>query len=84
VQRHGGREFGADLRYSWRCSKDRDIRVRDPQGQVQIIEGKRGCGEAFYESDVPKTNAGDTPYEIVCGSCGALLRAFANLDNIRP
>jgi len=82
VQRQGGKEFGADLRYSWRCSKDRDIRVRDSVGQVQVIEGKKGCGEAFYQEDVPKVN-GEVPYEIVCGQCGALLRAFANLDNLR-
>jgi len=82
VQRHGGKEFGADLRYSWRCSKDRDIRVKDGQGQTQVVEGRKGCGEGFYQEDVPKTIAGDVPYEIVC-TCGALLRAFANVDNIR-
>ena len=82
VQRHAGQEFGADLRYSWRCSKERDIRARDTQGQVQVVEGRKGCGEAYYQEDVPKVN-GEVPYEIVCGQCGALLRAFANLDNIR-
>jgi hypothetical protein len=81
---HAGKQFGADLRYSWRCSKDRDIRARDAQGQVQVVEGKKGCGEAYYAEDVPKDAAGNTPYEITCGQCGALLRAFANLDNLRP
>lgn len=79
----GGKEFGADLRYSWRCSKDRDIRVRDGAGAYQVIEGKKGCGEAFYEEDVPKGADGKVPYEIRCSGCGASLRAFANLDNIR-
>ena len=83
VQQQGGKEFGADLRYSWRCSPDRDIRVRDGQGQVQVIENKKGCGESYYQEDVPRTATGEVPYEIVCGNCGALLRAFANLDNIR-
>ena len=83
VQQHGGKQFGADLRYSWRCSKDRDIRARDPQGQVQVIEGKKGCGASFYQEDVPKGANGEVPYEITCGDCGALLRAFANLDNLR-
>jgi hypothetical protein len=83
VQRHAGKQFGADLRYSWRCSKDRDIRVKDPAGQVQVVEGKKGCGESYYQEDVPKTPSGEVPYEIVCGNCGALLRAFANLDNLR-
>ena len=83
VQRHAGKQFGADLRYSWRCSKDRDIRARDQAGQVQVIEGKKGCGEAYYQEDVPKNADGQVPYEIQCGNCGALLRAFANLDNLR-
>lgn len=83
VQRHAGEEFGADLRYSWRCSPDRDIRARDAQGSVQVVEGHKGCGEAYYQEDVPKLADGSVPYEINCGSCGALLRAFANLDNLR-
>src|SRR5262245_47408355 len=83
VSKHGGKEFGADLRYSWRCSKDRDIRAKDAQGQVQVVEGKKGCGEAYYQEDVPKGADNQVPYEITCGQCGALLRAFANLDNLR-
>ena len=83
VQRHAGQEFGADLRYSWRCSKDRDIRARDGVGQVQVVEGKKGCGESYYQEDVPKGPDNLVPYEITCGQCGALLRAFANLDNMR-
>jgi hypothetical protein len=83
VGAQGGKQFGADLRYSWRCSKDRDVRARDAQGQVQVIENKKGCGESYYQEDVPKGANGEVPYEITCGNCGALLRAFANLDNIR-
>ena len=83
VSRNGGKEFGADLRYSWRCSTDRDIRARDPQGAVQVVEGKKGCGESYYQEDIPKDATGAVPYEIQCGQCGALLRAFANLDNLR-
>lgn len=83
VQRHVNKQFGADLRYSWRCSKDRDIRARDTAGQVQVVEGHKGCGEAYYQEDVPKSADGSVPYEITCGNCGALLRAFANLDNLR-
>jgi|SRR5262245_34638580 len=83
VQRHAGKEFGADLRYSWRCSKDRDIRARDAAGQLVTVEGHKGCGASYYQEDVPKGPDGQVPYEIKCGDCGALLRAFANLDNIR-
>jgi len=83
VQRHAGKQFGGDLRYSWRCSKDRDIRARDGAGAVQVIEGKKGCGEAYYQEDVPKDATGQMPSEVTCSNCGALLRAFANLDNLR-
>ena len=83
IQRHGGREFSAAIRYSWKCSKDRDIRTRDGAGQIQVVDGKKGCGEIYYEEDVQKGPGGEVPYETTCGNCHALLRAFANLDNIR-
>jgi hypothetical protein len=83
LQRHAGREFGAEIHYSWKCSADREIRVRDNAGQIQVVEGKKGCGEPYYQEDVPKGPNGEIPYEITCGNCGALLRAFANLDNLR-
>lgn len=83
VQKHAGQEFGGDLRYNWRCSKDRDVRAKTPDGRTEVITGKKGCGSAYYEEDVPKNAAGDTPFEIQCEQCGAVLRAFANLDNIR-
>lgn len=81
---HAGKEFGADLRYSWRCGSERDIRVKDAAGAVQVVEGHKGCGEAYYQEDVPRNPVDNTvPYEITC-SCGALIRAFANMDNLRP
>jgi hypothetical protein len=83
LKKHPGGEFGADIRYSWRCDSTRPIRTRDNQGVVQVVENQKGCGEAFYQEDVPKNADGTTPYEITC-TCGALLRAWANLDNIRP
>ncbi len=85
LKKHQGREFGADITYSWRCSKDRDIRVKNPQsGAPTVVEGQKGCGEGYYENDVApmKLADGSLPYEITC-SCGALLRAFANLDQFR-
>ena len=82
LRAHAGKEFGADLRYSWRCSADRDIRVKDASGATQVVENHKGCGEAYYQEDVPKAGDGSTPYEITC-QCGAALRAFANMDNLR-
>lgn len=82
LQAQAGKEFSADLRYSWKCSDQRNIRVRDAAGAVQEVENQKGCGNAYYQEDVPKGADGKVPYEIVC-QCGALIRAFANLDNLR-
>jgi hypothetical protein len=79
------KQFGADIRFSWKCSDSRNIRVRDAQGAVQEVEGRKGCNTAFYQEDLPnggKDASGNVPTQIQC-TCGALLRAFANLDNIR-
>jgi hypothetical protein len=78
------KEFGGDMRWSWRCSTTRDIRVKDAAGNTVVQEGKKGCGESYYQEDVDKNPAtGEFPLEIACGKCGALLRAFGNIDNIR-
>lgn len=78
-----GKEFGADIRWSWRCSKDRVIRVRDAQGQlIEAPDGKKGCGETYYQEDVQPLATGEYALEAGC-TCGAVLRAFGNLDNIR-
>jgi len=81
--RHAGKEFGADIAYRWLCSDQRDIRTKDAQGNTVVVEGKKGCGENFYQNDVAKVN-GQVPYEILCPNCHGTLRAWANLDNMRP
>jgi hypothetical protein len=83
VKAQAGKEFGADIRYSFKCSDSRNIRVKDAQGAIQEVENQKGCGNAYYEADVPKNQDGTTPTQIQC-QCGALLRAFANMDNLRP
>jgi len=85
VRTYGGKEFGADLRWSWRCSEGRNIRVKNEAGETVEVPDKKGCGESFYQEDVQnlKKPDGEWPLEISC-SCGAVLRAFGNLDNIRP
>lgn len=85
VQRHAGQQFGGEIRYSWRCSKERDIRVKTPDGQYQTIDGQKGCGEAYYQEDAQKNADGSVPTEITCANpnCHATLRAWPNLDNLR-
>lgn len=84
IKKYAGKEFGADVSFSWRCSKDRNIRVADPQdpdGKLTEVENTPGCGKGYYQRDVQKVE-GQFPLQIQC-ACGAVLRAFANLDSIR-
>lgn len=81
--------FTADLSYSWTCSESRDI-YKTVDGAVVKQEGIKGCGRKFYqdtrtqkpEQKIGRGADGLYPYELAC-SCGATVRAFANLDNIR-
>lgn len=85
VKQQAGKEFGADIRFSWKCDPKRNIRVKDAEGSLQEVEGKLGCTTAYYQEDLPqggKDASGMVPTQIQC-QCGAVLRAFANLDNIR-
>ena len=85
VRTFGGREFGADIRWSWRCGENRNIRTKNEKGETVEVPDKKGCGESFYQEDVlqlKNAETGEFPLEISC-SCGAVLRAFGNLDNIR-
>ncbi len=85
VQTQAKKQFGADIRFSWKCATNRNIRVRDANGAIQEVEGHKGCGTAYYQEDLPnggKQADGQVPTQIQC-TCGALLRAFANLDNLR-
>lgn len=87
LQQQSNKEFGADLRYSWKCSADRNMRVFKTDPQTGLRAGteetqQKGCGNSYYQEDVPKGADGLVPYELQC-QCGAALRAFANLDNLR-
>lgn len=82
VRTYGGKLFGGDLRWSWRCGKNRNVRMKDAANNTIEIPDKKGCGEAYYQEDVPKDVSGEFPLEIQC-KCGAVLRAFGNIDNIR-
>lgn len=77
-----GKEFGADITYSWVCSPDRDIYAMDAEGKTQKVEGQKGCGKKYYMKDIPKGEDGKVPTQIQC-ACGAAVRCFANLDNLR-
>jgi hypothetical protein len=75
-----GKEFGATLEYSYRCSDQREAYFDDGQGGQQRVEGRMGCGSRWYQRDVPKVD-GVQPVRIQCSNpeCGASVRAFPNL-----
>lgn len=90
VGKFGGKEFGADISFSWSCNPERDVRVDEGGDKLVVKEGRRGCGNKYYQAErakkpeqkIEKVN-GEYPLEIEC-ACGAVLRAFANLENLRP
>lgn len=85
------KEFKADISYSWICGEDRDIRVADASGNHVVVEGEKGCGRKFYQDDqtqraeqkIARLPNGEYPYEITCPCKNNVIRAFANLNNIR-
>lgn len=79
-----GKEFGADVEWSYYCSPKKDIYADDGAGGTQKVEGKAGCGARYYQSQVGKVE-GKQPLRITCGNpeCGASIRAFANLSAFR-
>lgn len=82
LAKYAGREFVADVEWSAWCSDQKDIRGVDENGNVQVIEGQKGCGERVYQRDIPKVD-GQYAQTFSCPSCNALLRAFANLARFR-
>jgi hypothetical protein len=75
-----GKEFGATVEFSYRCSDQREAYFDDGQGGQQRVEGRMGCGSRWYQRDVPKVD-GQQPVRITCTNpdCGASVRAFPNL-----
>lgn len=82
TNKYAGKEFGADLSYSFVCNSNRDIRIQNAEGKFEDVVGQNGCGKKYYQKDLQKDDTGNYPHEIAC-ECGAVLRVFANLENLR-
>lgn len=86
LQTFGGKEFSGDIEYSWVCNDKKNIRTKrdpnDPNSPTDEVQNQPGCGRKYYAKDVPKLADGTTPLQIQC-ECGGIVRAFANLNNIR-
>lgn len=82
-------EFGADLEWSWSCNPNRDAYFDDGQGgQATALNAAtganiQGCGARYYQGAVAKVD-GAYPLRLQCATCGASVRAFANLTRFRP
>lgn len=77
-----GKTFSADVEYSYACNPKREAQVPDGAGGYTSM-GKNGCNERYYQSQVTKNPDGTMPDRVVC-TCGAHVRGFANLTNIKP
>lgn len=84
LQKYAGKEFSADVEFSYRCNPDKDAYFDDGAGGQQKVEGRNGCGARYYQRDVAKV-AGQQPIRITCSNpeCGASVRAFANLGGFK-
>jgi len=96
LQKHAGKQFGADVEWSWSCNPKRAGRWKYEDGSVAKVEDaestldgedagfKPGCGARYYQNDVQKVE-GKFPLVIECTNpeCGAQVRAFANLRNFK-
>lgn len=96
---NAGKEFTADVEWSWYCNKKNDIRVDDGAGGSTVVEGQKGCEARYYmggNNGIQKTLSDPNdpksaliwPERVVCSGkdgvpCGALIRAYANLRNFR-
>lgn len=80
LMKYAGKEFGATVEWSYRCSDQREAYFDDGTGGTQKAEGRMGCGARYYQRDVPKVE-GMQPVRITCSNpaCGASIRAFPNL-----
>ena len=85
IKKLSGKEFAADIEFTWYCNKKKNVRVDDGDGNIQEVEGRLGCGVSYYQNDVP-TEEGVTPVRITCANpeCGANLRAWPQLTRFRP
>lgn len=85
-------EFTADVEWNWFCNDKKDIFVDNGQGGYTQVTGTKGCGTSYYQKDIEKvrSNPEDAaspliyPVRIACSTCGANVRAFANLTRFRP
>ncbi len=78
LMKYAGCEFGADIEWRAFCNPKKEIYMTDAEGNNQKSEGDLGCGNSFWQKDIPRVNGIYTD-RFECTDCGASLIAFANL-----
>ena len=53
LAKHAGKEFTADLEFTWRCNPNKDIYADQGDGSTVKVEGQKGCGASYYMGDRP-------------------------------
>ena len=89
VQKHVSTEMTATVTWNWYCNPKRNIYVDNGQGGYMEVQ-QPGCDTSYYQKDVDKvlSNPEDPkspqiyPFRITC-KCGAVVRAFANLEQFK-
>lgn len=85
ITKNAGKEFGADIEYSYVCNDKKNIWVYESEAEnakLIEVENKPGCGKKYYQKDVTKSEDGTFPHQIEC-TCGGMVRCFANVSNFR-
>jgi hypothetical protein len=81
AQQCAGKTFGATVEYSYSCNPNREAQIPDGVGGFTDT-GRKGCGNRYYQSQIDLNPDGTAPDRIQC-ECGAHVRGFANLTNIK-
>lgn len=89
-QKHASTEMSAAITWNWFCNPKKNIYVDNGQGGYMEVQ-QLGCGTSYYQKDIDKvpSNPEDPnslpvfPFRISC-KCGAVVRAFANLEQFKP
>jgi hypothetical protein len=89
-QKHVSTEMTATITWNWFCNPKKNIYVDNGQGGTMEMQ-QAGCGVSYYQKDIEKVpvNPADPnsakvfPFRITC-TCGANIRAFANLEQFKP
>lgn len=90
VNKHAGEVVYLELGGSARCDKERVryIFTENPEDAsnpltIEDPDGTHGCGQRYYSRQIPRTENGDPVERLACGTCGAALRVFQQIERFK-